>query len=144
MRRADDLTQVSQPKDAALVTSDSVFNSKDVLSLNSNNFREFIRSKDVTMVLFYTPSDLKTTPLKQELMTAALHTKRQNHAYVSVDCTQNGPLCEAHKAKDTPLLSLYTLGNKVGSIRDTNVAASTLKRYMEEIPVFFTHSTSQA
>lgn len=69
LRRAGDLTRVPQLKDEGLATPDSMFDSKNIRSVNNNNFREFIGRKDVTMMLFSTRSDLKTTPIKQDFIT---------------------------------------------------------------------------
>ncbi|BFZ13960.1 hypothetical protein BsWGS_16999 [Bradybaena similaris] len=68
--------------------------------------------------MFYDSSDETSFCSSQQFSIAADKTKRKNHAYAAIDCFTSGYLCNKHGADTTPTFTMFSNGNKLGTITD--------------------------
>ncbi|BFZ13952.1 hypothetical protein BsWGS_16991 [Bradybaena similaris] len=120
------------------VSTDPFFGSDFVYSLNVFNSREFLMRKAAVLVLFYCPHDKDITEIRNHYTSSASSTKRENHAYAAVDCTQEPELCTAFGITLTPVVAYYSRGIKIdsGLVESQEFVKDDLRFFMEQAPIY--------
>ncbi|BFZ13955.1 hypothetical protein BsWGS_16994 [Bradybaena similaris] len=120
----------------ATTKPDPYFNTRLVHSLNESNFVGFLWTKEAALVMFYNPSDSKSSVFRKDFAIAAGSTKRANHAFAAVNCDKDNQLCHGNNVFNTPTFVLFSKGVYVGSVEDVSkFRANTLRQYVETTSV---------
>ncbi|BFZ13961.1 hypothetical protein BsWGS_17000 [Bradybaena similaris] len=117
------------------VSIDSNFKGHQIAGLNNFNFQSALDEKSAAMVMFYRSCDDNLCTYMERFSQAAKCTKRENHIYAAVDCTQHDDLCREQCVWQTPVYILYSRGSKVGIFKDVEgMTAQVMRTYVENAP----------
>ncbi|CAG5134295.1 unnamed protein product [Candidula unifasciata] len=124
-------SSTTTPKQDAYVGSSSVF------ALDDQNFKPFLRTKDMALVMFYQTNCKNCDFSKKHFKKASETTKRDNHAYAAVDCKKTPELCCAEDIPFIPYFKLYCRGRFVGFNGDYKLFVhKNMKRWVESMTAF--------
>lgn len=80
----------------------------NVVHLNDETFKPFLKKKKHALVMFYAPWCGHCKSTKPELVKAAEHFKDDPKVEIAaVDCTQYGNLCSAYNVKGYPTIKYF-------------------------------------
>ncbi|BFZ13918.1 hypothetical protein BsWGS_16957 [Bradybaena similaris] len=96
--------------------ADEYFRSTYVFGLDETNFKPFLKSKDMVLVMFYEPNCPDCEFSRMHFKKAAETTKRHNHAYAAVNCNNSPDLCWEEGSFNVPHFKLYSRGRVVGFV----------------------------
>ncbi|BFZ13919.1 hypothetical protein BsWGS_16958 [Bradybaena similaris] len=106
--KSRECTEVEPP------SSDKCVKSKQVFGLDEQNFKPFLCSKSIALVMFYEPDNPGFEFSRMHFKKAAETTTRNNHAYAAVNCHTAPEVCCSEDVKRVPHFKLYARGRLVG------------------------------
>ncbi|CAG5115448.1 unnamed protein product [Candidula unifasciata] len=106
-----------------------------VVGLKKKTFRKFIKDLDAAFVLFYNPCEKKCCAAKVSMRQAAHVTRKENHAFAAVDCSQDEELCRKELVFTVPTMKLYVKGMTVNTYSHTNLLPAEIRKFVENAPI---------
>ncbi|CAL1546739.1 unnamed protein product [Lymnaea stagnalis] len=115
---------------------DGFIGSRLVEGLKESVFMDFLKEKDVALVMFYDAKEPQCEWSKKHFLKAAKITERENHAYAAVDCVQETSLCSNEGVTSLPFFKLYSKGKSMASYSNPQAFTyHTMAKYVENAPI---------
>ncbi|CAG5134294.1 unnamed protein product [Candidula unifasciata] len=116
---------------------DEYVKAEEVVGLQADNFLPFLKTKDVTLVMFYQPDCPACEFSRKHVKKASKVTIRNRHSYAAVNCEASPTICCSQKITSTPYFKMYSRGREIGFNDNPRMFTyKDMKHWVEQISVY--------